>query len=132
MVILFDRFNLPDDILDVIFATKQQKIVATELIKHIVKNNGSIGKPEMSLFATNLHDGTYEAVLDDEQLKGKKTKISYNRRQFYDRILTPMKSMGLIDYDLYKKTYSISERFNQEMQHIGEMWIKFLQNLRKL
>ena len=28
MVILFDIFNLSDDVLDIIFATKQQKIIA--------------------------------------------------------------------------------------------------------
>jgi len=29
-------------------------------------------------------------------------------------ILTPMKSMGLIDYDMYKKTYKISDKFNKK------------------
>ncbi|MCA9478699.1 MAG: hypothetical protein KC535_06125, partial [Nanoarchaeota archaeon] len=57
-----------------------------------------------------------------------KVKISYNKRQFYDRILTPMKTMGLIDYDLYKKTYKISERFNKNMMKVGLMW---LQEIRK-
>lgn len=131
MVILFDRFNLPEDVLDIIFATKQQKIVSTELIKHILKNNGSIGKAEMSSFATQLHEGSYEAVVEEEPYKGKKARLSYNRRQFYDRILTPMKSMGMIVYDLYKKTYSISEQFNGDMGKVGEMWLKYLENLRK-
>jgi hypothetical protein len=58
----------------------------------------------------------------------KEVVISYNKRQFYDRILTPMKTMGLIDYDLYKKTYKISEKFNKNMMRIGLMW---LQELRK-
>jgi len=128
MVILYDRFNLPDHILDIIFATKQQKIVATELIKYIAANKGSIGKAEMSLFATQLHDGTYETNIDEEPYKGKRVRISYNRRQFYDRILTPMKSMGMIDYDLYKKTYSISEHFAKDMTQIGQMWSKFVQD----
>ena len=39
-----------------------------------------------------------------------------------------MKTMGLIDYDLYKKTYKISEKFNKNMMRIGLMW---LQELRK-
>jgi hypothetical protein len=39
-----------------------------------------------------------------------------------------MKSMGIIDYDLYKKTYKISDRFNKEMIRIGLMW---LQEMRK-
>ncbi|MFH0978147.1 MAG: hypothetical protein V1837_02480 [Candidatus Woesearchaeota archaeon] len=130
MVVLFDKFNLPEEVLDVIFATKQQKIVATELIKFIVKNKCSIGKVDMSLFATQLHDGTFETTIEEEPYKGKKVRISYNRRQFYDRILTPMKSMGMIDYDLYKKTYSISEHFNAEMIRIGIMWVAYLNKLK--
>jgi hypothetical protein len=129
MVILFDRFNLPTDVLDVIFATKQQKIVATELLKYVVKKGGSLGKADMSFFATQLHDGTYETTLEEEPYKKKKVRISYNRRQFYDRILTPMKSMGMIDYDLYKKIYSISEHFNEEMARIGEMWMSSVKAL---
>jgi len=54
--------------------------------------------------------------------KGKKVKLSYNKRQFYDRILTPLKAMGLIDYDLYKKTYKISSKFSQDMVRIGNLW----------
>jgi len=123
MVILFDRFNLPEDIFDVIFSTSQQKIVAKELIKYIVNNDSEVTKTEMSVFATKLHDGQYECVLEEPgPYKGKKVKLSYNKRQFYDRILTPMKSMGLIDYDLYKKTYKISAKFSNDMMKIGLMW----------
>ena len=125
MVILFDRFNLPEDIFEVIFATKQQIIVAKLLIEMIKENNGEINKTEMSLFATKLHEGNLITTLIEEPpYKGKKVKISYNKRQFYDRILTPMKSMGLIDYDLYKKTYNISDNFNKEMIRIGLSWLR--------
>ncbi len=125
MVILFDRFNLPEDIYEVIFATKQQIIVAKLLIQMIKDHNGEIGKTEMSLFATKLHEGNLITdMIEEPPYKGKKVKISYNKRQFYDRILTPMKSMGLIDYDLYKKTYSISDKFNKEMIRIGLLWLK--------
>ena len=124
MVILFDLFNVPDDIFEVIFATKQQRIVATLLINHIKENNGEIGKTEMSLFATKLHEGNLVAELEEPSLKGKKVKLSYNKRQFYDRILTPMKSMGIINYNLYKKTYKISEQFQKEMINIGAMWME--------
>jgi len=125
MVILFDRFNLSEDIFEVIFATKQQIIVAKLLIEMIKANNGEINKTEMSLFATKLHEGNYVTTLVDEPpYKGKKVKISYNKRQFYDRILTPMKSMGIIDYDLYKKTYRISDNFNKEMIRMGLLWIR--------
>ncbi|MBS3139365.1 hypothetical protein J4207_06725 [Candidatus Woesearchaeota archaeon] len=99
MVILFDQFNLPDDIYKVIFATEQQEIVGKLLIQFIKDNGGEIGKTAMS-------------------------PISYNKRQFYDRILTPMKSMGLVDYDLYKKTYKISDKFNRLMIRIGLMWLR--------
>ncbi len=129
MVILYDRFNLPEDIFEVIFSTGQQKIVARELIKYILTNKSEITKTEMSLFATTLHDGKYETVLEEAPYAGRKVKLSYNKRQFYDRILTPMKSMGLIDYDLYKKTYKISDKFSNDLLKIGLMW---KQELRKL
>jgi hypothetical protein len=128
MVVLFDQFNLPDDVFEIIFATKQQVIVAKLLIRHMKENTGEIGKTEMSLFATKLHEGNFITTLDEPEYRGKKVKISYNKRQFYDRILTPMKSMGLVDYDLYKKTYSLSEKFNKNMMRIGLMW---LQDLRQ-
>ena len=52
MVILFDQFNLPEDIFEIVFATKQQVIVAKLLIRHMKENKGEIGKTEMSIFAT--------------------------------------------------------------------------------
>ena len=126
MVMLFDKFNLPEDIFEVIFATKQQNIVGKLLIKYIKENDGEIGKTEMSLFATRLHEGNLITEIDEEPYKGKKVKISYNKRQFYDRILTPMKSMGIIYYNLYTKTYKISDSFNKELIRIGLMWLKEL------
>jgi len=124
VVILFDQFNLPDDIFEIVFATKQQKIVGKLLIQDIKKNGGVFTKTEMSAFATALHEGSYVAELDEPPYTGKKVKLSYNKRQFYDRILTPMKGMGLIDYDLYKKSYKISDKFNKAMIKIGLMWIR--------
>ena len=125
MVILFDQFNLPDDIFKVIFATDQQETVAKLLINHIRENGGEIGKTEMSVFATKLHDGNLvDDVAPKKPFEKEAPKISYNKRQFYDRILTPMKSMGLIDYDLYKKTYKISDKFNKLMIRIGLMWLR--------
>ncbi len=122
MVILFDRFNLPDDVYEVVFATKQQKIVGKLLINFMKENDREIGKTEMSLFATTLHNGEMITEIDEAPYKGKKVKISYNKRQFYDRILTPMKAMGLIEYDLYKKTYKISIHFQRAVMKIGIMW----------
>ncbi len=122
MVVLFDRFNLPNDVYEIIFATSQQKIVAKELIKFMIGKKGEISKTDMSEFATKLHDGNYECVLEEPPYKGKRVKLSYNKRQFYDRILTPMKSMGLIDYDLYKKTYRVSSKFTGDMVRIGSLW----------
>lgn len=124
MVILFDQFNMPDDIFEVVFATKQQVIVAKLLIERMKDNSGVLGKTEMSLFATKLHEGELVAQIDDPSYKNKKVKLSYNKRQFYDRILTPMKSMGLVDYDLYKKVYKLSDRFNKAMIKIGIMWMQ--------
>lgn len=122
MVILYDRFNFSEDVYEIIFATKQQEIVAKALIEFMKDHNSEVNKTEMSLFATQLHDGQFVTVLDDPQFKGKKVKLSYNKRQFYDRILTPLKSMGMIDYDLYKKTYKVSEKFYNDMLKIGLMW----------
>lgn len=124
MVILFDRFNLPENVFEVIFATKQQRIVAELLVREMQEKGGEIGKSEMSLFATALHEGNYITTLNEPPYIGKKVKISYNKRQFYDRILTPMKAMGLIDYDLYKKTYRISDKFNKDMIKVGLMWLR--------
>ena len=98
MVMLFDRFNLPEDIYEVVFATKQQVIVAKLLIEMIKDNGGEIGKTEMSLFATKLHDGNLITdLIDEPPYKGKKVKVSYNKRQFYDRILTPIKKIKIIN-----------------------------------
>lgn len=127
MVILFDQYNMPDNIFEIIFSTKQQVIVANLLVEEMKVRGGEIGKTEMSLFATALHDGTTIESGDKNPLK-KSVKISYNKRQFYDRILTPMKTMGIIDYDLYKKTYKLSEKFNKNTMRIGLMW---LQELRR-
>jgi len=129
MVLLFDIFHLPENIYDIIFATEQQAIVSKLLVDELKQHNGSLGKTEMSLFATRLHDGV---VIEIEKGEGpfkkkEKTKISYNKRQFYDRILTPMKSMGLIDYDMYKKQYTLSDKFNKAMIKLGLMWIQELQ-----
>jgi len=132
MVILFDRYNLPEDIFEVMFATKQQIIVAKLLVEMIKSNGNEINKTEMSLFATRLHEGELITdLIDEEPYRGKKVKVSYNKRQFYDRILTPMKSMGIIDYDLYKKTYKLSENFNKEMIRIGLLWLKELRKPSK-
>ncbi len=128
MVILFDRFNLSEDIYETIFATKQQVIVGKLLIKYMKENGGEIGKTEMSLFATKLHEGNLITEIEEAPYAGKKVRISYNKRQFYDRILTPMKSMGIIDYNLYKKTYKISDQLNKELLRIGLQWV---QELRK-
>ena len=123
MTILFDQYNLPENIYEIIFATNQQVVVAKLLIEEMKQKGGEIGKTEMSVFATALHEGR---LLDEETNQfgqKKKVALSYNKRQFYDRILTPMKSMGLIDYDMYKKTYKISDKFNKNMMRIGMLWL---------
>lgn len=122
MVILFDLFNMPDDVFEIIFATSQQKIVASVLIKTMKEKGGEMSKTEMSFFATKLHEGNLITEIDEPEYKGKQVKLSYNKRQFYDRILTPMKSMGMIYYDLYKKTYRISDNFTKQIQKVGIMW----------
>jgi len=133
MVILFDQFNFPDSVFEIIFATKQQVLVAKLLIEQMKLKDGEIGKTEMSLFATALHEGTILEAKEEIPFNIKKDiKLSYNKRQFYDRILTPMKTMGLIDYDLYKKTYKLSEKFNKNMMRIGLMWLQELRRPPKI
>jgi len=133
MVILFDQFNLPENIFEIIFATKQQVLVAKLLIEQMKLKEGEIGKTEMSMFATALHEGTIlEAESEGIVNIKKNVKLSYNKRQFYDRILTPMKTMGIIDYDMYKKTYKLSEKFNKNMMKIGLMWLQELRRPPKL
>lgn len=131
MVILFDQFNLPEDIFKIIFATEQQEVVGKMLVKYMWDNGGEIGKTEMGLFAAKLHEG--EAVIKEQGRTPlqKEERMSYNKRQFYDRILTPMRGMGLIDYDLYKKTYRISDKFNKLMIRIGLMWLRELEKKGK-
>ena len=121
---LFDRFNLSEDIFDILFATEQQKLVGKLLIMYIKDNEREITKTEMSFFATLLHEGKYTFNGTLVGIQANEVRIKYNKRQFYDRILTPMRSMGLIDYDMYKKTYKISENFNKEMIRLGLMWLK--------
>ena len=54
MVILFDQYNMPESIFEIIFATKQQVIVAKLLLEQMKEKDGEIGKTEMSMFATAL------------------------------------------------------------------------------
>ena len=124
MVILFDQFNLPEDIYKVIFATEQQEVVGKMLIKYMWEIGGEIGKTEMGVFAQRLHDGEAIVKTPGKSPFEKEIRLSYNKRQFYDRILTPMRGMGLIDYDLYKKTYKISDKFNKLMIRIGLLWLR--------
>ncbi|MBT5022042.1 hypothetical protein HOK51_06825 [Candidatus Woesearchaeota archaeon] len=132
MVLLFDQFHLPEDVFEIVFATEQQKIVARMLFEEFKENGWVMGKTEMSLFANRIHDGT--SVEIEEPIgpvsRKKKIRISYNKRQFYDRILTPMKAMGMVDYDLYKKKYLISEKFVDALKKISLMWRKELEQAK--
>jgi len=115
MVILFDQYNLPENIYEIVFSTGQQEIVASLLVKFIKEKKGAISKAEMSQFAKDLHDGkiTYQ-----------NQKISYNKRQFYDRILTPLKAMGIVYYDMYNRNYTISKNFHKALYAIAELWLQ--------
>ena len=124
MVILFDAYNMPDSIYDIVFSTDQQAKVARLLVSYMQKNGGEIGKTEMGLFAQKLHDGEIIVKSAGKRMFDNEKSMSYNKRQFYDRILTPMKGLGLIDYDMYKKTYRVSQRFNQVMVKVGLLWLR--------
>lgn len=122
MVILFDQHNLPSNIFEVVFATPQQVIVGRVFIDFLKNNKSEVTKSKLSEFATNLNEGKVVTQIEEEPFVGKKVKLSYNKRQFYDRIITPMRAMGIINYDLYKKTYKLSENFDQALAKIGVMW----------
>lgn len=123
---LFDMYNMPSDVFEVVFATEQQMTVGRMLMEEIKAHGGEMGKAEMSLFANKLHDGCeiQFSVPAGPVKMIKKVKISYNKRQFYDRILTPMKGMGMIHYDMYNKKYRLSDSFNKAMQRVGLLWLK--------
>src|SRR3989344_8137222 len=129
MVIIIDQYNLPEDIYKVIFATEQQEVVAKMLIDYMFANGGEIGKTEMGVFASKLHEG--EAIKGKNRQPITEEQLSYNKRQFYDRILTPMRGMGLIDYDLYSKRYKISDRFNKLMIKVGLLWLREIDRQKK-
>lgn len=125
MVLLFDQFNLPDDVYEIVFATEQQVDVAKQLVKEFKRLKGVMDKTQMSEFATALHDGKVQiekTVKIGPTTQTKRVAMSYNKRQFYDRILTPMKSMGMIDYDLYAKTYKLSENFSKSILRLAQLW----------
>ena len=130
MVLLFDLYNMPDDIYKVAFPTERQQIVAKLLIKKMKENEGIMNKTEMSLFATHLAEGTLVDDRDEVKIRfgAKKPTLSYNKRQFYDRILTPLKSMGMIGFNLYDKNYKISDKFNRQMIKIGLLWLREIKN----
>ena len=90
MVILFDQHNLPNDIYEIVFATAQQKIVGRVLIDYFKQNNGVVSKLKLSLFATKLNEGKIITQINEEPFIGKKVRLSYNKRQFYDTIFTPI------------------------------------------
>jgi hypothetical protein len=124
MVILFDQYNLPEDIYKIIFATEQQEEVAKLLIRFMFENNNEIGKTEMSAFANLLHEGSMVFKEKGKSPFEPEVRISYNKRQFYDRILTPMKTMGLVEYDMYRRKYKLSDKFNKLMIKIGLLWLR--------
>ena len=119
---------MPESIYDLVFSTDQQAMVAKLLVSYMQQNGGEIGKTEMGLFAQKLHDGEMIVKPAGKRVFDTQKSVSYNKRQFYDRILTPMKGLGLIDYDMYKKTYRVSQRFNQVMVKVGLQWLRELKN----
>lgn len=127
MVILFDAYNLPENIYEIVFATEQQVVVGKMLVDAMKRNNNEFDKTAMSMFATKLHDGVMvEYTVNQPFPVRKKEKISYNKRQFYDRILTPMKTMGMIDYDNYRKVYKVSDKFSKNLMGLGYKWLEEL------
>lgn len=122
MVIIFDRENLSDDIYEVIFSTRHQIIVGKSLIRFFRENGNELDKTSMSFFVNMLHEGDLETTIDEPPYAGQRVRLTYNRRQFYERILGPFKSMGLIDFDSQSKKYTLSNNFIKDLKKIGVLW----------
>ncbi len=122
MVILLNELDKTKNVEEIIFATKQQAIVAKLLIDKMKDNGGGFDKTEMSIFATKLHDGKITMETRCHNFVVNNINISYNKRQFYERILAPMKDMGLVEYNEQKKMYFLSDKFSELMSRLGEMW----------
>ena len=123
MVVFFDRYNLPKDVFEVVFESNQDRIIAKLLFHQLKERGGQMTKTEMSLFANKLHEGELLAELNEPGYKGKTVKLTFDKRQLYDRILTPMKSLGMIDYDAFTKSYSLSDKLHRTLMEIGIMWL---------
>src|SRR3989338_7211152 len=137
MVILIDQYNLPEDIYQVIFATEQQEIVAKMLIKYMWENKGEIGKTEMSVFATQLHEGNMilkeqgksplQKQADDSSWpdvaagdgKREKVKSGYNGR--YTHFLFSSQSLGSAANPFLNPSSSASLRNNSALSVLSQV-----------
>lgn len=108
MVVLFDRSTLSANVFETLFATAEQAAAARALVDALKQNNCEFTRQEMSAFANELHAG--------------KGNVKYNRRQFYERILTPMKGMGLVEYVELQKCYRITAKFSDDLLRIAQQW----------
>ena len=90
MVILCDRFNLPEDIFDILFATKQQKIVGKLLVNELkekaIETRHSTAKQAATLAKNtnvkNLILTHFSARYKDETLHLQEAK------QIHDSVIT--------------------------------------------
>ncbi|HDP73938.1 MAG TPA: hypothetical protein ENN46_03230 [Candidatus Woesearchaeota archaeon] len=122
MVVLFDKFNLPESIIEVIFSTNQQRAVAKLLIEYFKQNGGMLTRQQMSTFANTLHFGLIFKSKVKIPWASQNKPITYNKRQFYDRIITPMKSMGMINYNMFDKKYYLGGDFKEQMVILGDLF----------
>lgn len=121
LVILFHSKNL-DNIHSIVFATRQQELVAKMLLDFFKEHENKLSKTEMAFFATLLEKGAIVLKVEETFSAKKMIKLSYNKKQFYDRILTPMKEMGMVEYDNNQKVYQLSDAFSTILQEIGNIW----------
>ena len=64
MVILLDKFNIGEDIFEIIFDTEQQIIVVKLLIEEMKVKEGEIGKTEMSMLEIAHQEGRMLVRMD--------------------------------------------------------------------
>ena len=131
MVILIDQQNLPEDVYAVIFATEQREVVAKMLVKYMAENGAKWERQRWVCSPTTFTKGKLSSRKKANLPCSRKQGCLTTRGNFMIGSLRRCASMGLIEYDLFKKTYKLSDKFNKLMVRIGLMWLRELDRLKK-
>lgn len=129
MTILFNS-NEMSDIVQIIFPLENQWKCAKLLIEYI-KSHNYISKAQISKLADLLNEGNLKELGEEfydlnSKLDFELEVLKYNRKQFYSRIVGPMKEMGLINLGLYDKKYRLSLEFLDNLEKLKELWSQII------